>query len=153
MCDQEDLTRLLQNLRPELREGEFVFACLSRESFARLPAEPLAVFREGEGVSVVLRRSDAEAAGVACAFRCRLITLSVHSSLHAVGLLAAVATKLAAAGISLNAVSAFHHDHLFVPAERAKEALSLLAEMGRSQRPPDENSDGPPGVRDPKQSG
>ena len=58
----------------------------------------------------------------------RMITLEIRSSLDAVGFLAAVTTKLAAHGIAVNAVSAFHHDHLFVPAERAEEALALLRE-------------------------
>ena len=44
-----------------------------------------------------------------------MITLDVHSSLESVGFLAAVSARLAAAGIPCNAVSAFHHDHLFVP--------------------------------------
>ena len=39
-------------------------------------------------------------------------------------------TRLAAAGISVNAVSAFHHDHLFVPEDRAEEALRLLQDAG-----------------------
>jgi uncharacterized protein len=55
--------------------------------------------------------------------------LTVHSSLNAVGFLAAVTTQLAEAGISLNAVSAFYHDHLFVPHDRADEALALLQNM------------------------
>ena len=58
-----------------------------------------------------------------------MITLSAYSGLHAVGLLAAIAGKLASAGISLNVVSAFHHDHLFVPTDRAGEAMALLGEQ------------------------
>ena len=58
-----------------------------------------------------------------------MITLSVHSSLEAVGFLAAITARLANAGISVNAVSAFHHDHLFVPEHRASEALRLLQDM------------------------
>ena len=37
--------------------------------------------------------------------------------------------SLAEAGISVNAVSAFYHDHLFVPEHRADEALALLHGM------------------------
>ncbi|TIW02257.1 MAG: ACT domain-containing protein, partial [Mesorhizobium sp.] len=50
----------------------------------------------------------------------------VHSSLEAVGFLAAITTRLAAAGMGVNPVSAFYHDHMFVPAERAEEALAIL---------------------------
>jgi hypothetical protein len=50
----------------------------------------------------------------------------VDSSLEAVGLTAAVAGALAAAGISANVVAAFHHDHVFVPADRGVEAMACL---------------------------
>ena len=52
------------------------------------------------------------------------------SSLEAVGLTAAVAGALAAEGISANVVAAFHHDHVFVPAGRAAEAMACLARLG-----------------------
>ena len=64
-----------------------------------------------------------------CAFKCRMITLKVHSALEAIRFMAAVATRLAAAGIPANPVSGFNHDHLFVPHDRAYEALQLLVTM------------------------
>jgi uncharacterized protein len=51
-----------------------------------------------------------------------------------VGFLAAITARLATAGISVNAVSAFHHDHLFVPADRADDAMVLLQEMSKATR-------------------
>ena len=75
----------------------------------------------------------AEAAGLSHQFASRLITLTVHSSLEAVGFLAAVTARLAAAGIAVNAVSAFYHDHLFVPEHRADDALSLLRNLSTPQ--------------------
>ncbi|RVD48425.1 ACT domain-containing protein, partial [Mesorhizobium sp. M2D.F.Ca.ET.140.01.1.1] len=64
----------------------------------------------------------------------RMITLNIHSSLEAVGFLAAITTRLAAAGMSVNPVSAFYHDHLFVPAERAEEAMAILAKLVEESR-------------------
>lgn len=58
-----------------------------------------------------------------------MITLSIHSSLEAVGFLAAILPRLAAAGMGVNPVSAFHHDHLFVPADRADDAMRILEEL------------------------
>ena len=60
-----------------------------------------------------------------------MITLRIHSSLEAVGLTAAVATKLAKAGITANVVAAYFHDHIFVPVERADEAVKLLLEFSK----------------------
>ena len=55
------------------------------------------------------------AAGITGVFPCHMITVMVHSALDAVGFLATITTRLAAAGIGVNLVSAFFHDHLFVP--------------------------------------
>jgi hypothetical protein len=60
-----------------------------------------------------------------------MVTLNIHSSLEAVGFLAAITTRLAAAGMGVNPVSAFYHDHLFVPADRAEEALDLLRQLAK----------------------
>lgn len=60
-----------------------------------------------------------------------MITLTVHSSLLAVGLTAAIARVLGGEGVSCNVVAGFYHDHIFVPvgdAGRAMRALERLAE-------------------------
>jgi hypothetical protein len=80
-------------------------------------------------MTLVIRQDEAERIGLRYQFASRLITLTVHSSLEAVGFLAAITARLARAGISMNAVSAFYHDHLFVPDHRADEALALLQNM------------------------
>jgi YidC/Oxa1 family membrane protein insertase len=43
-----------------------------------------------------------------------------------VGFLAPIMTRLAEAGISVNPVSAFYHDHLFVPWDKRNEAMEIL---------------------------
>ena len=60
-------------------------------------------------------------------FRC--IRLNVHSSLQAVGLTAAISTRLARHGISANLLAGAYHDHLLVPAGDAERALCLLEEL------------------------
>jgi hypothetical protein len=60
-----------------------------------------------------------------------MITLSIHSSLDAVGFLAAITAQLAEHGISVNVVSAYYHDHLFVTASRVDEVLKLLQEFSK----------------------
>jgi hypothetical protein len=63
-----------------------------------------------------------------------MITLSIHSSLEAVGFLAAITGKLADHNISVNPISAYYHDHLFVPAARAQAAMELLQEFSKGNR-------------------
>ncbi|MDA9511042.1 ribonuclease H [Bradyrhizobium sp. CCBAU 11386] len=126
MTDERDLNALLRNMKPEMQPGTFVFCTIPPGE--RIPAtvDPLLTFREQEGTTLVILREEAEASGLRHAFASRLITLTVHSALDAVGFLTAITARLAEAGISVNAVSAFHHDHLFVPADRADEAMALL---------------------------
>ena len=64
----------------------------------------------------------AEKAQLAYKGKFKQITLTVHSSLDAVGLTAAVATKVASYGISANVVAAYYHDHIFVQTEKADSA-------------------------------
>jgi GNAT superfamily N-acetyltransferase len=44
-------------------------------------------------------------------------------------MLARVTSALAARGISVNPVAGFHHDHLFVPHDRAADAMAALDEL------------------------
>ena len=129
---ETDLSVLLRSMRPELHTGIFVFATLPPGQPVPTTLAPVMLFREVEGTTLILTEDEARGFGLAHTFRCRLITLTVHSSLDAVGFLAAITTRLATAGMSVNPVSAFHHDHLFVPANRAEEALDLLNELVRT---------------------
>jgi hypothetical protein len=124
-----DLAILLRDIKPEMHEGIFVFCTIAQGADIPAAIHPLLTFREQEGTTLVLRREEAQSAGLSYQFASRLITLTIHSSLDAVGFLAAVTAHLAEAGIAVNAVSAFHHDHLFVPEERADETLRLLQKM------------------------
>jgi uncharacterized protein len=121
MPGERDLDLLLRSLRPILDPDEFVFA-----THHEAIGDPVAIVREREGVTLILRRAEAERLGIAHTFPCRRITLEVHSSLDAVGLMARISSALAAKGISINPVSGYYHDHLFVPVERADEAVAIL---------------------------
>ncbi len=129
MTAELELEKLLTAMSPELREGEYVFSSVTQEDFDDMQIEPVGWFREVEGISLILDRAAAQRLGLKQSSAYRMISLNVNSSLEAVGFLAAVTEKLAAAGVSVNAVSAFHHDHLFIPAEKADLAISLLNDL------------------------
>ncbi len=122
---ERDLRTLLIFMKPALDPREWVFCSVDR-SFLTSAHRPLLVFHESEGTTVVIERSLAESLGIEYTFVSRRITLRVHSDLQAVGFLAAVTSELAKHMIAANAVSAFYHDHLFVPTDRAEEALHIL---------------------------
>ncbi|WP_260563531.1 ACT domain-containing protein [Alteromonas sp. KS69] len=57
------------------------------------------------------------------------MTCNVHSSLDAVGMTAVMSAALTQANISANVVAGYYHDHIFVPAGRADEAIAVLFEL------------------------
>jgi hypothetical protein len=125
---ETDLAHLLNSLAPELLPGNFRFVSIIGEPTPEVLALALASFREREGSSLVIS-ADAVAqlpSNTACSDDFRCISLRVHSSLDAVGLTAFIARLLAEHDISANVIAAYHHDHVFVPAGRADEALKLL---------------------------
>lgn len=127
---ERNLERLLAAMQPVLHPGIFVFATADGDKPDIPPEAVVMRFREAEGLTLILTRDAAAQAGLAATFPSRMITLNIHSSLEAVGFLAAVTARLAAAGMGVNPVSAFFHDHLFVPADRADEAMAVLASFG-----------------------
>ncbi len=125
MPGETELRVLLRSMEPVLHADEFVFCTVA----ATTGVDAIGVFHEPEGVTLICRRTEAERRGLPFTFPCRMITLNVHSSLEAVGFLAAIAGELARAGIAMNAVSGYYHDHLFVSLADAERALKLLGEM------------------------
>lgn len=127
MAAISELSELLGSLDPILHPGTFAFCQLPEGAIP--PGEAISWFREAEGVSVILPIAMARTSGWLVSLELAWITLAVHSDLAAVGLTATVASTLAAHGISCNMVAAFHHDHLFVPTDRATDALQLLQQL------------------------
>ena len=129
MNAEANLNILLENLAPTLAEGEYVICSLDIGEYERLAERALGIFFEAEGVTVIVLREQADRLKLPYTLIARMITLQVYSSLDAVGLLAAVSAALAAHGIPANTVSAYYHDHLFVPVDRARAALQVLQEL------------------------
>ena len=135
MTGEVDLKKLIEGIKPELNQGEYVFCLVSsKEQAAGL--DPLCYFLEKEGVTVILTKEKADAMDIPYSTTCAWITLTVHSALEAVGLTAAVSKALTEANISCNVVAAFYHDHIFVPVKdsvRAMETLQNLIEANQDE--------------------
>ena len=123
----------IANMSPTLDNRLYVFVTTADPAPTSL-ASALAMFREDEGVSLILETSDAAALGFDVSLPMRRITLNVHSSLEGVGLTARVASALAERGIPCNMVAAFHHDHVFVPAAKGEAALAALLDIQAAAR-------------------
>ncbi|WKD49925.1 ACT domain-containing protein [Microbulbifer spongiae] len=111
---------------PRLQEETYVFCQVANTRLMDVIANSLCIFREGEGMSVILPRNLARQHGLVASAPFRLITLQIVSGFSAIQLTAIVAGALADAGIVANVVTVLRHDHIFVPEDSAERALQLL---------------------------
>jgi hypothetical protein len=130
MIGETDIRILLKNMTPVLNDGEYVF-CTTNEPGKLNQDDIIGLFREKEGFTVILNKIIADQHNLKYNYIAAWITLTIHSSLEAVGLTAAFSKALADASISCNVVAAYYHDHIFVDvkdADKAMHALKQLAE-------------------------
>jgi len=128
---ESDLNRLISAMRPSLHAPTYVFVTVD-PAFDATPLKPILQFHEAEGLSLIVEEEAAAGAGLQSEFPSKMITLNIHSALEAVGFLARITTHLAALDMGVNPISAFYHDHLFVPADRADDAMQALHELSQS---------------------
>ncbi|MFX1579738.1 MAG: ACT domain-containing protein [Promethearchaeota archaeon] len=131
MSGETNLDTLLKHMKPIVQDGEYVFCVVSESKLEEIET-PKMIFREPEGPTIIVTKDIAERNGLDYGSSWGLITLSIHSALDAVGFLAAITAHLAKSKISVNAVSAYYHDHLFVPYSKVHDALRILEEIPES---------------------
>ncbi len=131
MSGETSLSKLLSSMKPSLSDERFVFITSKTKPGDLVPMQPWALISEDEGMTLIIEKRKADSGKLSYQSVFRRITLTVHSSLEAVGLTAAVSTKLAEHAISANVVAAFFHDHIFVPEGKAEQAMKALEELAK----------------------
>lgn len=122
-----DLDQNLATLDPRV-EGSYIFDCVDAIPHG---LEPFVTVREAEGITVVVTEAEAREFGLATDAIFTRISLGAYTDLAAIGITATVSQTLASRAIPCNVIAGFHHDHLFVPKGKSKEALQLLTELTR----------------------
>ena len=129
------MNTLIRTLKVSSQQDTYVFVTLPRYKIVDpfpIPLKDIQCwFWESEGATLIMALELAEKHSFKYSYKCRMVTLDVHSSLEAVGFMAAVTTRLGLEGLSVNPVSAFYHDHLFVKEEEVDEAVAILEGMAR----------------------
>ncbi|WP_281633762.1 ACT domain-containing protein [Flavobacterium luteolum] len=128
-----NLSTILKNLNPVLNEGKYVFTkvdALDQIPFSKI----LFLFKEKEGITLVLEKHFAEELNLTFSYIASWITLEIHSSLAAVGLTAAFSQALGNANISCNVVAAYLHDHIFVDENDAVKAMEVLLKLKQESK-------------------
>jgi hypothetical protein len=129
MTGETNLATLLKAAKPKHNEGEYVFCHVA--DAGGFPIDDVVMFfKESEGVTLIVKKEWADLNHFGYSFVAAWITLTVHSSLEAVGLTAAFSTALAARGISCNVVAAYYHDHIFVEKRDVDAAMEVLHGLG-----------------------
>lgn len=127
---ETDLPTLLSTMTFTLDPATYVYLTTCTPLTTLIPQlSPKLIFQESEGTTVVTTSELAMEHGYEHTFTCRMITLEIHSSLEAVGFMAAISKKLTEWGVSANVVSAFYHDHLFVPVGKEEVAMEVLGDL------------------------
>ncbi|WP_406844220.1 ACT domain-containing protein [Flavobacterium soyae] len=125
MSGEKDLQTLLKSMKPEHNSGDYVFCKIEKLDPINLD-DIVMFFKENEAVTIILKKETADSLKLDYAIVMSWITLSVHSSLEAVGLTAAFSKALSDSNISCNVVAAFYHDHIFVNKKDVKKAIAIL---------------------------
>jgi len=133
MTGETNLATLLATMQPVLNDGDYVFCALPGDASIDTKYM-IGSFREEEGLTVILHQAYADQLQLTYSFVAAWITLTVHSSLEAVGLTAAFSKALSEAGISCNVVAAFYHDHIFVAKEEAGRAMKVLQGLTKTRQ-------------------
>ncbi|WP_210151605.1 ACT domain-containing protein [Chryseobacterium scophthalmum] len=125
---EKDLKTLLKSLKPILNNGEYVFCSLP--DLSKISSEEIVcLFRESEGITIIITKEFADKYELQYSYVARWITLEVHSSLSAVGLTATFAKVLMDENISCNVVAAFYHDHIFIDCKDSEKAMEILSKL------------------------
>jgi hypothetical protein len=123
---ETDLDAMLASMAVARRPGVFTYAALDAPAGSLVGAAHALVV-EDEGTTLVLAVHDAHDAGLDVPIELAWLTVTVPSSLAAVGLTAAFSRWLAEAGIPCNVLAGMHHDHVLVPTTRVDDAVRLLS--------------------------
>lgn len=132
MSSEIDLSELLRKMNPYLNEGDYVFCAVENLNNISLN-DILFHFKEKEAFTIVLKKEYADKMNFSYSYIAAWVTLTVHSSLEAVGLTAAFASALAKNNISCNTVAAFYHDHIFVNKNDAEKAMKVLVDLSENK--------------------
>lgn len=130
MSDKTSLQEVLQTLDPVLSPKSYVYVGIADQSLLKVFGyDPFAFYRDAEGITLILRKEDADNNllkydGVFCK-----ISFNVEFSSECAGLTAILSSALAKAGIGIKPIHTAFKGHVLVKQEDAHTALEILTAL------------------------
>lgn len=115
MSEETSLQQILQQLNPSISTDTFVFVAINNQSLLKvLGYDPIAFFKEPEGITLVLRKEDADNNMLKYDKELCRITFNAPYHFECAGFNAIIASALAKAGIGVTPLKTLYKRSLLV---------------------------------------